>query len=494
MSLTIRDDARREIQKDVDALTKHARYFDMKVERAKTYFPIIEKIFEQENLPDDFKYLCLQESALTPDAVSVSNAVGFWQFKDFTAQEMGLRVDSEVDERMNIVSSSRGAARYLKQNNTFFNNWLLALQSYQMGAGGVRRSVGDKYNGDNHMEITSETYWYIKKYLAHKVAFENACQGSPKLKVALYETTEKKLKDIAGEVAVDEAILKEYNKWSKSGTIPGDKRYVVIVPTGNSVQDFNSLVINSEKASKAMPLAKENRATETHFTINGLDAIKANEGETIAALSARAGIDVSDFIEYNDLAIDDKIVSGHFYFSKRKKKKNPQSIYRVRMGDDLWSVSQQFGVRLKSLMKLNPEASAGLLSAGTSIRLNSSAVPDQSVVALKADEVVELSSDTFAWAAQPPKESKLNAAKVLKLDTLDSRVTKVRLDSVNINNEPIIEDAKKEAEAFTYVVKSSDTLYGIARQFGATIKEVMDWNNKSVLSVSTGEKLRILKK
>ena len=115
MTLTIRDDARREIQKDVNALTQSARHHNIKVERAKTYFPIIEKVFEEERVPDDFKYLVIQESALIADAVSVSNAVGFWQFKDFTALEMGLRVDKEIDERLNIVSSSRAAARISKR-------------------------------------------------------------------------------------------------------------------------------------------------------------------------------------------------------------------------------------------------------------------------------------------------------------------------------------------------------------------------------------------
>jgi len=57
MTLTIRDDARREIQKDVDALTKSPKYFGVKVERARTYFPFIEKVFADERLPDDFKYL-----------------------------------------------------------------------------------------------------------------------------------------------------------------------------------------------------------------------------------------------------------------------------------------------------------------------------------------------------------------------------------------------------------------------------------------------------
>src|SRR5690606_10189655 len=165
ITLTIRDDARQEIQKDVDAFTKYQKSFNIKAERAKTYFPIIEKIFAEENVSDDMKYLVIQESALISDAVSTSNAVGFWHCKDFTAVEMGLRVDREVDERLNIVSSSRAAARYLKKNNGFFDNWLYALQAYQMGAGGVMRSEKDHKSGKKHLEITSKTYWYVKKYL-----------------------------------------------------------------------------------------------------------------------------------------------------------------------------------------------------------------------------------------------------------------------------------------------------------------------------------------
>ena len=119
MTLSIRDDARREIQKDVDAITQSPKHFNIKVERAKTYFPIIERIFAEEGVPDDFKYLAIQESALLADVVSVSNAVGYWQFKEFTALEMGLRVDKEIDERMNIASASRGAAKYIKKNNFY---------------------------------------------------------------------------------------------------------------------------------------------------------------------------------------------------------------------------------------------------------------------------------------------------------------------------------------------------------------------------------------
>jgi membrane-bound lytic murein transglycosylase D len=555
MVLVVRDDAKREIQKDVDALTKNKRYFEMNAERARTYFPIIEKIFKEEQLPEDFKYLALQESSLTPDAVSVSNAVGFWQFKDYTAQEMGMRIDNQIDERMNIVSATHGAARYIKQNNWRFNNWLLALQAYQMGAGGVERALGDKYNGDRHMEINAETYWYVKKYLAHKIAFEDACQGHPKVRISLYETkNEKKLSEIADEVSVDQNILSEYNKWAKRGTIPSDKTYYLVVPGGNIIQDFNNLTLSSEKASKAAPLAKGNRSHNVGVktVINGVEAIKASDGETLTAIASRAGLDVSKFIQYNDMSIDHTIRPGSFYFVKKKKKKNPSSIYVTKMGDDLWSVSQRSGVRLKSLKKLNPQMKEeGLIAIGSSIALNNAASSSQNSVPTESENIAELSKDTFYWGAQPvspmiaepkriePEDSKIDTAnqvknqlitqmgadsliehEVLPGETLYSIANKYSIDVsdlVRINQLNVATPLKKgqlisipkaspmviadndlvapnQPVMFTYEVKSSDTLYGIARQFGATIKEIMDWNNKSVLTVTMGEKLKILKR
>jgi membrane-bound lytic murein transglycosylase D len=67
------------------------------VKRAARYFPIIEPILKQHNIPDDFKYVALIESGLM-NVVSPANAAGFWQFLDNTAKQYGLEVTEEVDE------------------------------------------------------------------------------------------------------------------------------------------------------------------------------------------------------------------------------------------------------------------------------------------------------------------------------------------------------------------------------------------------------------
>ena len=61
------------------------------IKRATRVFPVIERILHEQGIPEDFKYLCVIESALT-NAVSPSKAVGFWQFLESTGKEYGLEI------------------------------------------------------------------------------------------------------------------------------------------------------------------------------------------------------------------------------------------------------------------------------------------------------------------------------------------------------------------------------------------------------------------
>lgn len=582
MTLTIRDDARREIQKDVDALTQSPRHYNIKAERAKTYFPIIEQIFEEEGLPVDFKFLVLQESALISDAVSTSNAVGFWQFKDFTAIEMGLRVDREVDERMNIVSSSRAAARYLKKNNTFFDNWLYALQAYQMGAGGVMQSVKDFKQGTDHMEITSKTYWYVKKYLAHKIAFEDGTKGQPQLKVVSYQSKGKQtLRDIASDIHIDEEELHGYNKWLKAKSIPSDKTYAVIIPvlTGITVDQTNQPYLASGSAVAKPDVKanaeKQNKAvTKESRDINGLTALKVMPGESTASFARRADLDVKNLLKYNDMTSRDKVKAGAFYFTSRKRSRAEEAYHKVVKGETLWDVSQQYGVKLKNLRRFNRMKENESVKPGTMLYLSSKRPKNTEHVAPLAQEEIMLvdREETFDWEAEgkqsdissreaemkavaiaaPLKaEWKVDSAEYIAPDVqaVDSTTVDmlVRADTVATDspvqntilsrqhvvatgetlyaiakkydvgvmdlvewNELQIQDGIKPGQVLklsdgavmansapvekeiVHTVKSSETLYSVARKYGVTIKEIMDWNGKSDFDLSVGEKLKII--
>ncbi|MBN8577132.1 MAG: LysM peptidoglycan-binding domain-containing protein [Cytophagales bacterium] len=503
MTLTIRDDARREIQKDVDALTQHPRYFNIKVERAKTYFPIIEKIFEEERLPVDFKYLVLQESALIADAVSVSNAVGFWQFKDFTALEMGLRVDKVIDERMNIHAATRGAARYLKKNNYMFNNWLLALQSYQMGGGGVQRSVGDKYNGVRHMEITGDTYWYIKKYLAHKVAFESVVKGEPQVKVSHYPiTSAKSLAEVADELAMEVALLREYNKWVRADNIPADKTYAVIIPTGKLPTDFNVLNVAATPAkTETVEVAPAARTEKKR--VNGIMAIRALPGETATSLANRAGANLADFLKHNDIAIDHTVLAGTYYFLHRKKVRAAGESYTAKTGDDLWLISQQTGVQLKRLRKYNKQITA--LKAGDVVWLDNVKpqntvrekvkAPELQPVVVEPEAIAQVDADSFFnWEVKPLQPTTTTKATPV---LVSEPASKTVIDSVPVLAVPskdlaVSEPVAEKPTATSHVVKQGETLYAIARQYAVTVADLAAWNNLDLTTgIKPGQELKL---
>ena len=487
MTLTIRDDARRDIQKDVDALTQHPKYFNIKAERARTYFPIIEKIFEEERLPDDFKFLALQESALVPDAVSSSNAVGFWQFKDFTAQEMGLRVDKEVDERMNITSASRGAARYLKQCNHYFNNWLYALQSYQMGAGGVMRAVGNQDLGTRHMEITPDTYWYVRKFLAHKIAFEDATHGKPAIEVTNVYAAGKSLHDLAEETSVDELKLHDFNKWLKVDRIPSDKEYAVIVPRGEGLADFGVLAITPKPTVTVLASTSITQTPES-LEINGIAVVRANKGDVLTSIAERGKISISEFLHYNEMSIDTPIQSGQLYFLGKKKKKGSTELYTVQAGEDLWTVSQRFGIQEKFLKKYNDLDKQSNLSPGLTLYLSNrkpseKAVDDNTTIALLNED------DSFNWDQPAPKKVG-GSVSDLPTDALGAEKNPGQVEEINTSPASQGMEALRSDSHF-HQVKASDTLYSVARQYGVSIKELMEWNDKKDFSLSVGEKLKV---
>ncbi len=546
MTLTIRDDARREIQQDVDMLTKSPKHTAIKAERAKTYFPIIEKVFEEERIPDDFKYLVLQESALISDAVSVSNAVGFWQFKDFTAIEMGLRVDKEVDERMNIVSSSRAAAKYLKKNNYYFNNWLYALQSYQMGAGGVMKAVSDRESGAKNMEITTKTYWYVKKFLAHKVAFEDVVSGSGEIKViTLVNHQKKSLAELAKELALHEDELKSYNKWVRTEYIPADKPYTVAIPVRGEGKALTAAVAKVSKPGEPVTRvdAKPAEAKNEVVQLNGIPALRAHTGETSAEFVRRADIDLSYFLKYNDLSISDKLKADAFYYLKKKKTKAGVTQHIVQKGDNLWSISQKYAVQLRKLQKYNGFGVNPVLPEGSVVFLSGkrSNTQEQSTT----HEVVEVEvGETFNWAIEPKAvEASTGQIAIAPVDSVkdknsvvtdsiilvDPVITRPKfhtvgagetlysiarqyqigvMDMVEWNDLNLAEGIKPDQVIRLYapennpaapteiihVVKSADTLFSVARQYGVTIKELMDWNQKKDFALTVGEKLKILKK
>ncbi len=362
IQLKISEGARKEMQEKVQMLTRSQKHFMIQVNRAASYFPIVEQIFEEQGLPDDFKYLAIQESGFISDAVSSSNAVGYWQFKKATAEEMGLRVDAKIDERLNIVSASRGAANYFQHNNLFFNNWLHALQAYQMGAGGAQRALKKIESGAKTMHITKDTYWYVLTFLAHKVAYEQAIEVARINATPLLLYTEGKgrsLKEISKIANTPLDSLKKYNKWLKTKTIPSDRPYVVIIPGSIKVLALPSgIPQDSLVALTHIDIPKGIITPHTlpaikKLTINGLPAVMSNTKISIDELTASLAITAIQFANFNDILPHYSVLPNQVYYLKKKMAKAKRYYHTVKTNETLWSVSQEYGVKMERIKKMN---------------------------------------------------------------------------------------------------------------------------------------------
>ncbi|WP_146153480.1 LysM peptidoglycan-binding domain-containing protein [Adhaeribacter arboris] len=356
--LTINEDARKAIQKQVDALLKYPQYFQAKIDRSDAYFPIISRIFAEEGLPDDFKYLVLQESGLVSDAVSTSNAVGFWQFKKEAAADHGLLINADVDERKHIVNSSRGAAKYLvKSNTTYYKNWFNTLLSYYLGFTGAKSFAKPEHVDSKEMEVSGKTNWYILTFLAHKVAFENSIGKNPNPPVVIQEvpvTVGQSLSDVALATQTDYAELQKYNKWLSGSVVPGNKPYTVLVPITNPNQQQAVLAVNKTRMPISIPGKSGSLAGPAiRKTYNGLQAIVARRGDSQDNLARAGKVSLKRFRQYNELTNRDEVIAGETYYLERKRSKASTAYYAVQGGEQTWNVAQKFGVKVKSLLWYN---------------------------------------------------------------------------------------------------------------------------------------------
>lgn len=138
------------------------------LKKAERYFPIIEKILKEENVPDDMKYLCVAESGLS-QVVSPSGAAGMWQFMKETAPTYGLFIDSEIDERYNIDKATHAACKYLKEAKAKFGTWTMAAAAYNAGMEGMMRQINAQNQTSYYdLFLNDETSRYIFRILALK--------------------------------------------------------------------------------------------------------------------------------------------------------------------------------------------------------------------------------------------------------------------------------------------------------------------------------------
>ena len=266
--------------------------------RSKKYFPIIEEILKENNMPDDLKYLVVAESGLE-NATSPAGAKGFWQFMKKTGQQYNLEINSEIDERYNLVKSSKAACKYLQYLYDMFNDWTLAAAAYNMGENALKRNI-QKQKVDNYydLKLNNETSRYIFRIVAIKTIFESPENygfyisdynflNYPETRIINISESIYNLAEYALSIGVNYKIIKNYNPWILNNqiNINNGKSYDLLIPNKKNVK------INS----------KVNFDTLYY---------KVQRNDDIYQISRKYNVDVSKLLYWNNILPTEKIKKG----------------------------------------------------------------------------------------------------------------------------------------------------------------------------------------
>src|SRR5216683_1759711 len=131
--------------------------------RKKQYWPIIVKEFSALGLPEEMGFVAWTESQFDPYAESAAHAKGMWQFIASSARQYGLRVDEKVDERTDVVKSTRAAARYLAALLGKFggDSFMLAIASYNKGEYGMMRLLTELTKQPGGWRKEKRDFWHL---------------------------------------------------------------------------------------------------------------------------------------------------------------------------------------------------------------------------------------------------------------------------------------------------------------------------------------------
>lgn len=211
--------------------------------RSKKYLPEIERLLQEQGVPNDFKYLAIAESGLL-NASSAAGAKGYWQILEETGKEYGLEITETVDERYHLEQSTLAAAAYLKKAYQKFGDWTAVAASYNMGQSGFSKRQEEQFLRNYYaLYLNEETSRYLFRILAFKLLFENPkafgyhlqekdYYSLPEFREIEVTTDLPDLAIWAKEQGSSYKYIKRFNPWLRAQElqVKKGKRYTILLP------------------------------------------------------------------------------------------------------------------------------------------------------------------------------------------------------------------------------------------------------------------------
>ena len=312
---------------------------------SELYMPIFDEEINRAGIPYELRYLPIIESGLNATATSFAGARGLWQFMIGTGNHYGLKSNNYIDERLDPIKSTEAAVRYLKDLYKMFNNWELAIASYNCGPGNVKKAIIRSGGSTDFWKIydwlPAETRGYLPAFIAanYAMTFYNdhgIAPMTPKVPITtdtIHVNKNLHFNQIVEVCGIDIEEIRALNPQYLKDIIPGANETYVLRLTNESITKFveKEDVVYKHNVDKYFPPADIEKML--------------NDAKLFA--SKRSSKSSSD-------SKDDKKGKKGKNSKNSKNGKNGKLIkYKIKPGDTLGGIAIKYDVTVKQIMKWN---------------------------------------------------------------------------------------------------------------------------------------------
>jgi len=444
-------------------LKKMNHSIDVMLSMAEYYFPMFEEVLDKYGVPCELKYLAIIESALNTNAVSKAGATGLWQFMMQTGRNYDLEINTFVDERRDPLKATHAAARYLRDLNRIYNNWPLAIASYNCGPGNVNKAIARSGGARSFWGVYSylprETRGYIPAYIAavYMMNFYGLHGLHPKhISIPTANDTVVVHKDVDFAsvqkyvgISIDE--LKNLNPQYKLQFIPqSEKGYALRLPTNkiNVFLKYQDSIYSHSRDSLLNSAVKEWKSVKTITH-------RVRKNETVGRVAEMYGVSAADIRRWNNLSKKAKLKSGQRLIIYKKTQITKDTIKSDN--NETTKIAPKDSIVVADTNDLKPTEKSG--------------------------------SSRNSTKKQGKEEKKVTVAKNDTVQNTETNKKEEPAPKIETKKTP----AKPAAKTITHTVKSGENLFRIAQKYNTTVDKIKKDNNLKNDNITVGRKLVIKK-
>ncbi len=377
---------RNRVQQELRWMKRHPSYLHNMRARLERHLAYIHAQVEARGMPGELALLPIVESALDPYAFSHGGAAGLWQFIPATAKRFGLERNWWYEGRRDPVAATDAALDYLEYLHERFDDWLLALASYNAGEGNVSRAKRRAPDGADFfdLKLPRETSAYVPRLLALAELVANPEELgvelpplSPDIPFQVVDTgSQMDLSVISRVTEIDLKTLYQWNPALNQWSTPPKGPHHLILPAEYAPR----------AAAKIAAVPEAERVQWLRVTVRS--------GDTLSQLASRHRTDVASLKQANGLRSSRITVGDSLLIPKSPEalsnsiaSRNQGTTYVVQNGDSLWTISRAHNIPINRLMKTNHVGPKDYLRVGQKLTLPDTSASPMTVSSSRKAEI-----------------------------------------------------------------------------------------------------------